>query len=112
VASCLGLASIGVLAVFGHPLMGMFVCVGLGLGALNNRMLQQSMRHFASRPAMSKGQFSQRVLLRLGVVTALAFGFGLLFRPDGLGVFAGLAIFQVLMLVGASVPVLRSLRHS
>jgi hypothetical protein len=61
---------------------------------------------------MTKGQFSQRVLLRLAVVTALAFGFGLLIRPDGLGIFVGLAVFQVLMLVGASVPVFRSLRHS
>ena len=34
----------------------------------------------------------------------------LLVRPDGLGVFAGLAVFQVLMLVGAAVPVFRSLR--
>ena len=34
----------------------------------------------------------------------------LLLRPDGLGVFAGLAVFQILMLVGAAVPVFRSLR--
>jgi hypothetical protein len=112
VASGLGLASIVVLALFGHPLMGMFACIGLSLGALNNRMLQRSMLNYASRPSMTKGQFSQRVLLRLAVVTALAFGFGLLIRPDGLGIFVGLAVFQVLMLVGASVPVFRSLHHS
>ncbi len=112
VASCLGMASIVVLALFGHPLMGMFACIGLALGALNNRMLQRSMLSYASRPGMTKGQFSQRVFLRLAVVTALAFGFGLLIRPDGLGIFVGLAVFQVLMLLGASVPVFRSLRHS
>jgi hypothetical protein len=112
VGSCLGLASIPVLALFGHPLMGMFGCLGLALGALNNRMLQRSMLNFASRPTMTKRQFSQRVLLRLGMVTAIAFGFVLFVRPDGLGIFVGLAVFQVLMLVGASVPVFRSLRHS
>ncbi len=111
-ASGLGMASIVVLALFGHPLMGMFACIGLALGALNNRMLQRSMLNYASRPGMTKGQFSQRVFLRLAVVTALALGFGLLIRPDGLGIFVGLAVFQVLMLVGASVPVFRSLRHS
>jgi hypothetical protein len=112
VASGLGLASVGVLALFGHPLMGMFACIGLALGAINSRMLQNSMRNYASRPTMSRGQFSQRALVRLGIITALAFAFGLLIQPDGLGIFAGLAVFQVLMLVGASVPVLRSLRHS
>lgn len=111
VASGLGLASIVVLAFLGHPLMGMFACIGLSLGALNNRMLQHSMLNYASRPTMSKRQFSQRVFMRLAFVTAIAFGFGLLVRPDGLGIFVGLAVFQVLMLVGASVPVFRSLRH-
>jgi len=33
-------------------------------------------------------------------------------RPDGLGVFAGLAVFQIVMLIGAAVPVFRSLRPS
>jgi heme O synthase-like polyprenyltransferase len=36
-AACLGLASVVVLGLIGHPLMGMFVCIGLALGALNNR---------------------------------------------------------------------------
>jgi hypothetical protein len=44
------------------------------------------------------------------LITVMAFGCALLIRPDGLGVFVGLAVFQVLMLVGAAVPVFRSLR--
>lgn len=112
VAACLGLASVVVLAFFGHPFMGMFACIGLALGALNNRMLQRSMQAYAVKPSMGKGQFARLALVRLAIVTAFAFAFGLLIRPDGLGVFAGLAVFQVLMLTGASVPVLRSLRHS
>ena len=111
VAACLGTASLVVLALFGHPFMGMFVCIGLGLGALNNRMLQQSMLNYAVTPTMTKGRFARRALVRLSIVTAIALVFGLIFRPDGLGLFAGLAVFQVLMLVGASVPVFRSLRH-
>jgi hypothetical protein len=43
-------------------------------------------------------------------VTLIAFGFGILLRPDGLGIFVGLAVFQLLMLIGAAVPVFRSLR--
>lgn len=112
VAAFLGMASVVVLALFGHPLMGMFACIGLSLGALNNRMLQRSMLNYALTPTMTRGRFARRALVRLTVVTALAFGVGLIFRPDGLGLFAGLAVFQVLMLTGASVPVLRSLRQS
>ncbi len=112
VAACLGLASVVVLGLFGHPFMGMFVCFGLSLGALNNKMLQRSMVNYAVTPAMTKGRFARHALVRLAVVTAIALGVGLVFRPDGLGLFAGLAVFQVLMLTGASVPVFRSLRQS
>jgi ATP synthase I subunit len=111
VAACLGMASVVVLALFGHPFMGMFACIGLSLGALNNKMLQQSMLNYAVTPTMTKGHFARRALVRLSIVTATALVVGLIFRPDGLGLFAGLAVFQVLMLVGASVPVFRSLRQ-
>lgn len=111
VAAFLGMASLVVAALFGHPFMGMFACIGLSLGALNNKMLQQSMINYAVTPTMTKGRFARRALVRLSIVTAIALVFGLIFRPDGLGLFAGLAVFQVLMLVGASVPVFRSLRQ-
>ena len=107
----LGIASIIVLAFFGHPLMGVFGCVGLALGALNNRMLQQSVLSYAAAETIRKGPFSRKVFARLGLITLLAFGCALLSRPDGLGVFVGLAVFQLLMLIGATVPVMRSLRH-
>jgi hypothetical protein len=110
VAAFLGTATLVVTALFGHPFMGMFACIGLSLGALNNKMLQQSMINYAVTPTMTKGRFARRALVRLSIVTAIALVFGLIFRPDGLGLFAGLAVFQVLMLVGASVPVFRSLR--
>jgi hypothetical protein len=106
----LGVASIIVLAFFGHPLMGLFGCVGLALGALNNRMLQRSVLNYAEGETISKGPFSRKVFFRLGAITLLALGCALLTRPDGLGVFVGLAVFQLLMLIGATVPVMRSLR--
>jgi hypothetical protein len=108
----LGVASIIVLTVFGHPLMGVFGCVGLALGALNNRMLQRAVLNYGADETIPKGAFSRKVLVRLGLVTLLAVGCALITRPDGLGVFAGLAVFQLLMLVGATVPVMRSLRSA
>ncbi len=110
VGSCLGVIATIVLAFYGHALMGIFGCVGLALGALNNSMLQKSVRHYAIDPTMSKKKFRHGVVGRLATVTALAIGMALLIRPDGLGVFVGLAVFQLLMLLGAALPVFRSLR--
>jgi hypothetical protein len=110
VASVLGLLSIVVLAFYGHAFAGMFGCVGLALGAFNNRMLQRSVLRYAENETIRRAQFSRKVFGRLAAITAIAFGCAFLLRPDGLGVFIGLAVFQVLMLVGAAVPVFRSLR--
>jgi hypothetical protein len=104
-----GLATI-VLTVQGHPLMGVFGLLGLALGALNNAMLQRSVIRYASTPEIGKKQFRRGVMGRLSLVTVVAIGLGFFVRPDGLGVFVGLAVFQILMLIGAAVPVFRSLR--
>jgi hypothetical protein len=110
VSAALGAAAVVVLSIAGHPLMGAFGLLGLGLGALNNRMLQRSVLRYAANEHMGKKQFRRGVMGRLGLVTLIAIGIGLLVRPDGLAVFVGLAVFQILMLVGAAVPVFRSLR--
>ncbi len=109
-------AALAVLAIVwtsiaGHPLMGVFGAIGLALGALNNRMLQLSVIQYATQ-SVSKRKFRGGVFVRLGSITLVSFVIALLVRPDGLAIFVGLAIFQVLMLVGAAVPVFRSLRPS
>jgi hypothetical protein len=106
----LGAVAIVVASVQGHPLMGVFGLLGILLGAVNNRMLQMSVIAFATVEGMTKRRFRNGVFGRLGGITLVAIAVGLLIRPDGLGVFAGLAVFQILMLVGAAVPVFHSIR--
>lgn len=113
VAAVLGALAIAVTSVEGHPLMGVFGTLGLAFGAINNRLLQLSVINYAASVTSGTGtkkKFRGGVALRLGGVTLLAAVIALLVRPDGLGVFVGLAVFQVLMLIGAAVPVFRSLR--
>jgi hypothetical protein len=110
VSAVLGAVATVVLSVAGHPLMGVFGCLGLALGAVNNRMLQKSVLRYAAREEIGKKQFRRGVMSRLGLITVVAIGLGFFVRPDGLGVFVGLAVFQILMLIGAAVPVFRSLR--
>jgi hypothetical protein len=110
-AACLGGLSLAVLALAGHPVLGLFVLLGLSLGALNTRAVQRSVVRFAaSEAAHRRRRFTINVLSRLGLVTLVAVGCALLVRPDGLGVMAGLAGFQLIMVGGASLPLLKELR--
>jgi ATP synthase I chain len=110
-----GFGLVGLLAtwLFGHPLMGLFLCVGMALGVLNSYLVQRSVLSFGASVAPNKkARFARSVLGRLMLVTVLALGCALLTRPDGLGAMAGLALFQMIMIGGATVPVLRDLRSS
>jgi hypothetical protein len=109
VSAVLGAVAVVVTSLAGHPLMGVFGCLGLALGAVNNRMLQRSVLAYAA-DGIGKKRFRRGVMARLGAITLLAIGLALIVRPDGLGTFAGLALFQVIMLIGAAVPVFRGLR--
>jgi hypothetical protein len=109
ISAVLGIVAIVIASVAGHPLAGVFGCVGLALAALNNQMLQKSVVQFATS-GVTKGTFRGGVMLRLGGITIVSIIIALLFRPDGYATFAGLAVFHILMLVGAAVPVFRSLR--
>jgi hypothetical protein len=111
-SSCVGVAAVLVTGLLGHVLMGLFACVGLGLGALNTRLVQASVAKYGTSEASNKkARFTRSVLGRLALITLLALGIGILARPDGLGVFAGLAFFQMLMLGGATVGVYRQLKN-
>jgi len=107
---------LGVVALIASiPLDGLlaavFGCIGLALGMLNSRMVQLSVVRFAkgasSRP---KRQFIGSVVGRLTLITLLALSLALLFQPDGLGVIVGLAVFQLLMIIVAALPMIKEMK--
>jgi hypothetical protein len=112
IAACLGVASFVVLAPMGYPLAAAFFCGGLGLGLLNTRLVQRSAARFAASGDPSKRRFAVSVLTRLALITTLAVGLAMVVQPEGLGVFAGLAALQLLMIFMASVPLVKELRRS
>ena len=117
ISAGLSVFAIAVASAAGHPLMGVLGALGLALGAVNNRMLQKAVVAYAGAVTAgakdaTKGRFRGGVFLRLGAITLFSFAVALLVRPDGVAIFVGLAVFQVLMLVGAALPVFRSLRPS
>lgn len=111
-AACLGAAGFLVFVPMGYPLAGAFFCGGLGLGLFNTALVQRSAARFAASGEANKRRFATSVLARLALVTGLAVGLALALRPDGLAVFAGLAAFQLMMIVMASVPLVKELRQS
>jgi hypothetical protein len=112
IAAGLGAVSFAVLAPMGYPLAALFFCGGLGLGLLNTSLVQRSAARFAASGDPNKRRFAVSVLARLSLITALAVGLALALQPEGLGVFAGLAVFQLVMIFIASVPLVRELRQS
>ncbi|MDQ2792365.1 MAG: hypothetical protein M3Y73_22680 [Actinomycetota bacterium] len=112
IAAGLGAVSFVVLAPMGYPLAAVFFCGGLGLGLLNTLLVQHSTVRFAASADPNRRRFAVSVLGRLTLITVLAVGLALAMRPEGLAVFAGLAVLQLLMIFIASVPLIKELRQS
>ncbi len=105
-----GLVSLLILALLGHPLGGLFVVIGLALGFVNVWLVQRTVVRFGENH--SKSAFLRSVFGRLAGLTIVGVVSAYFIRPDGFGVLAGIALFQVLMLIGAMTPMMRELRQS
>lgn len=107
------LAVVGLVAtgLLGHILMGVFGCVGLALGALNTRLVQRSVSRVTISENPSKRALALSALGRLAVITAIALAIAVLVQPDGLGVFAGLAVFQLIIVANTAGTVVKELRQ-
>jgi len=105
----IGALALLVLALLGHPLAGVFVVLGLAFGVLNTWLMQRSVVRYGER--RSKGGFVGGMLGRLFLLTAASLAAVTLVRPDGIGLLAGIAVFQMIVLLGAAVPVFRELRQ-
>jgi hypothetical protein len=113
VAIPFGAAALALLAVVGHPLAGGLVFVGLALGAFNSWGVQRSVVHFGeSEGDDKKKKFILGSIGRLAFITLVAAIVLWITRVDGLGILAGLALFQLIMLGGAAVPLVKELRNS
>ncbi|MFL6136942.1 MAG: ATP synthase subunit I [Frankiaceae bacterium] len=96
VALVLGAVSLLVAAVTGHVVVGILLCLGLGLGVYNNHLLARSAVELMADGTPSKGRMAASVLRRLALITAIALAIAFVYRPQGLAVLGGLAAFQLL----------------
>lgn len=110
IAVGIGAVGLVVCGLLGHVVMGILGIVGMGLGVFNTRMLQKSVANVISQENPSRKAIGQASIGRLAMITALAVALGIFVRPDGLGVFFGLAIFQMIIIGTTIAPVMKERR--
>jgi hypothetical protein len=93
-----------------HPMVGVFFGVGLLLGLLNAVGVQRSVAAITAEAHPLKKKMAMNSASRLLIITVIGLGVAFVFRPAGLGVVFGLALFQVLLVVSTALPVWKKLR--
>jgi dipeptide/tripeptide permease len=111
-AICVAIAALATVAagLLGHILVGVFFGVGLAFGLLNALLVQRAVESITTEAHPLKKKMALNSATRLIVITVIALAIAFLFRPSGLGVLFGLAVFQVLLVLTTALPVLKKLR--
>ena len=102
--------AIAVAGSLGHPMVGVFLGVGLLLGLLNAVGVQRSVAAITAEAHPLKKKMAVNSASRLLIITVIGLTVAFVFRPAGLGVVFGLALFQVLLVLSTALPVWKKLR--
>jgi hypothetical protein len=94
----------------GHVMVGVFFGVGLLLGLLNAVLVQRSVASITAKDRPLKSTMALNSATRLAIITVIGLIIAYIFRPAGLGVVFGLALFQVLLVLATALPVWKKLR--
>jgi ATP synthase I chain len=108
----LAITAVAILAagLSGHPMVGVFFGIGLLLGLLNALLVRRSVASITAKDHPLKSSMALNSASRLAIITILGLIIAYVFRPDGLGVVFGLALFQVLLVLSTALPVWKKLR--
>jgi hypothetical protein len=103
-------AGVGAAAVMGHLMVGVFFGGGLVLGLLNAVLVARSVEAITAHEQPLKRKMALNSATRLLIITVIGLTIAFVFRPNGLGVVFGLALFQVLLVLTTALPVWKKLR--
>jgi len=111
-AICVVLTGLATLAagLLGHVMVGVFFGVGLGLGLLNAVLVQRSVEAITADAHPLKSKMALNSATRLLVMTVIGLTVAFIFRPQGLGVVFGMALFQVVLVISTALPVMKKIR--
>ncbi|UMB71069.1 ATP synthase subunit I [Mycobacterium paraterrae] len=110
IAVVLTAVAVAIAASLGSPMVGVFFGVGLLLGLLNALGVQRSVAAITAEEHPLKKKMAANSATRLLMITTIGLAIAFVFRPAGLGVVFGLALFQVLLVLTTALPVWKKLR--
>ncbi|MDX1892968.1 ATP synthase subunit I [Mycolicibacterium sp. 050158] len=94
-----------------HVFFGVFFGIGLGLGLLNALMVRRAVESITAEEHPLKKKMAVNSMTRLLVITAVGLTIAIVFKKhDGLAVLFGLAIFQAVLVMSTSIPVMKKIR--
>ena len=90
---------------------GLFFGVGLGLGLLNALLVRRAVEAITAEDHPLKKKMAVNSATRLLVITAIGLTIAIVFKEHGgIAVLFGLAIFQALLVISTSIPVMKKIR--
>ena len=110
---CLALTALAIVAAgyTGHIFFGVFFGVGLILGLLNALLVRRAVESITAEDHPLKKKMAVNSAMRLLVITVIAMTIAFLFKAHGgIAVLFGLAIFQALLVLSTSLPVMKKIR--
>jgi hypothetical protein len=110
---CVALTALALAAsgFMGHVFFGVFFGLGLGLGLLNALMVRRAVESITAEDHPLKKKMAVNSMTRLLVITAIGLTVAIVFKKhDGLAVLFGLAIFQAVLVMSTSIPLLKKIR--
>lgn len=110
ICSAVTALAVGLAAMAGHVMFGVFFGVGLALGLTNAVLVQRSVASITAGDHPLKRKMALNSATRLLVISAVGLTVAFIFRPVGLGVLFGLALFQVLLVLSTALPVWKKMR--
>jgi hypothetical protein len=111
IAVALGVLALVVTGPLDRLLLGVFICLGLGLGWLNAQLTWKFITHAIRSETPSKQGLLLSSAVRLFGLTGLSILIAYLARPNGIGIFFGLALFQVILVLHTVLPEWKGLRQ-
>ncbi|WP_167099281.1 ATP synthase subunit I [Mycobacterium sp. DL592] len=110
ICCALTILAVGLAAFAGHIMYGVFFGIGLALGLLNAVLVQRSVESITAGDHPLKRKMALNSATRLLIISAIGLAIAFSFRPTGLGVLFGLALFQVLLVLSTALPVWKKIR--
>lgn len=108
-----GVVGLVALVLTGHALLGLFGALGVAMGIVNAVLVQRSAVTYGNSSdtdVPAKKLLTMSIASRLLVTTFVAVVIGIVFAPNGVAVFGGLMIFQIVMLGSTALPMMRGMR--